>query len=95
MIDPTLPSFTDHLLVSKQELVPYLLQQITDQKRYDASQSGAPAVTEGTQAAPKETPTLPDSQVVLPPDTKRRKQVGRIYEDRGQSISYLSRTIIY
>lgn len=71
--------------MSKQELVPFLHQQIAEQKKFDASLSGAPNVTEGTQvlAAPKETAS-PEVQLILQGDAKKqRKQTKQMYMDRG------------
>lgn len=75
--------------VSKQELVPFLLQQIADQKRIDATLSGAPIVTESTQAlAASKEATGPEVQLVLQGDAKKqRKQTKQMYMDRGTPVS--------
>ncbi|KAH8096907.1 hypothetical protein BXZ70DRAFT_945142 [Cristinia sonorae] len=72
--------------VSRQELVPFLHQQLAEQKRVDASLSGVSAIVEGPSisAAPKETTAPADIQLVLPTDTKKqRKQTKQIFLDRA------------
>lgn len=77
------------ILVSRQELVPFLVQQIADQKRIDASISGAPLVAESSQGqgSAKE-PGTSEVQLLLPADAKKqRKQTKQIFLDRGNAIS--------
>ncbi|EKM52933.1 uncharacterized protein PHACADRAFT_259100 [Phanerochaete carnosa HHB-10118-sp] len=73
--------------LSKQELVPFLHQQIAEQKRIDASLSGAPliSVAEGTQAvAASKEATGPEVQLLLQGDAKKqRKQTKQMYMDRA------------
>lgn len=88
MVHLVLTSCTEYLPVSRQELVPFLHQQIAEQKRVDATLSGAPlvSVAEGTQAvaATKEA-AGPEVQLVLQGDAKKqRKQTKQMYMDRGK-----------
>lgn len=73
--------------LSRQELVPFLHQQIAEQKRIDASLSGAPlvSVAEGTQAvAASKEATGPEVHLVLQGDAKKqRKQTKQMYMDRA------------
>lgn len=72
--------------VSKQELVPFLHQQIAEQKRIDTSISGAHSIADGLQSlnAGKELATPSDVQLILPSDAKKqRKQTKQMFLDRG------------
>ncbi|KAI0066910.1 Serine/threonine-protein kinase [Artomyces pyxidatus] len=73
--------------VSRQELVVWLKQQLAEQKRLDASTSGAPAILETSQGpvSTKDPGTVPDIQLVLPADVRKqtRKQTKSIYTDRA------------
>lgn len=75
-------------VVSRQELVGHLQQQIAEQKRIDLSTSGIPIQSDVYQLqniiASKDTPGNTDVQLLLPGDTKKqRKQVKQIFLDRG------------
>ncbi|KAI0051565.1 Serine/threonine-protein kinase [Auriscalpium vulgare] len=72
--------------VSRQELVVWLQQQISEQKRLDASTSGAPVLSDISQGtvASKDPETVPEVQLVLPGDArKQRKQTKQIFLDRA------------
>ncbi|THH00815.1 hypothetical protein EW026_g1755 [Hermanssonia centrifuga] len=72
--------------VSRQELVAFLHQQIAEQKRMDASMSGAPLVSESSHSfgAPKEVAGSVDVQLILPTDAKKqRKQTKQMFLDRA------------
>ncbi|KAI0954220.1 hypothetical protein AcV7_007513 [Taiwanofungus camphoratus] len=72
--------------VSKQELVPFLHQQIAEQKRIDTSISGAHSIADGPQSlnAGKELATPSDVQLILPSDAKKqRKQTKQMFLDRA------------
>ena len=77
-------------VVSRQELVGWLQQQIAEQKRIDGATAGAPSVL--AEAAPdvllsvKDT-ALSDVQLLLPDSKKRPKQLKHIFGDKG--ISFL------
>lgn len=89
---PFIHLFTHDFSVSRQELVGWLQQQISEQKRIDATTSGAPAVSEAYQGPvqSKDTGNAPEVQLVLPVDTKKqRKQTKQIFLDRGQSRCHL------
>ena len=71
--------------MSRHELVPFLVQQIAEQKRIDASISGAPWVAETSQntATAKENADS-NVQLILPQETKKqRRQTKQILMDRG------------
>lgn len=72
-------------LVSRQELVPFLLQQIAEQKRIDASISGTPLLAESSQGSvPTKESGSSEVQLLLPADAKKqRKQTKQIFLDRG------------
>ena len=72
--------------MSRQELVPFLLQHIAEHKRVDASISGAPLVAESSQGqGPIKEPGSSEVQLVLPADAKKqRKQTKQIFLDRGK-----------
>jgi hypothetical protein len=77
----------DRPSVSRQELVPWLQQQITEQKRVDATTSGVSLASDPSQAISqsKELPTSSDVQLILPGDAKKqRKQTKQIFLDRGK-----------
>ncbi|TFY77050.1 hypothetical protein EWM64_g6962 [Hericium alpestre] len=72
--------------VSRQELVPWLQHQIAEQKRIDASTSGAPALSDAPQisSSSKDVAGNPDVQLLLPGDAKKhRKQTKQIFLDRA------------
>ncbi|CAL1710511.1 unnamed protein product [Somion occarium] len=72
--------------VSRQELVPFLHQQIAEQKRIDAGLSGVATVTEGPQnvSTTKEGTTSADVTLVLPGDAKKqRKHTKQMFLDRA------------
>lgn len=74
------------LPVSRSELVPWLQQQIAEQKRVDATTSGVSTLSETAQGfvSSKEAGSSADVQLVLPVDTKKqRKQTKQIFLDRG------------
>lgn len=77
---------SERFVVIRQELVPFLHQQILEQKRIDASISGVPAIAEGSVSlnAIKEATGAADVQLVLPSDTKKqRKHTKQMFLDRG------------
>ncbi|KAF8959858.1 kinase-like domain-containing protein [Flammula alnicola] len=71
--------------LSKQELVSWLQHQIADQKRVDATTSGAPVLTETSAHLPviKDTAVNPQVQLVLPDPKKQRKNVKQLFEDKA------------
>ncbi|KAA1478685.1 Serine/threonine-protein kinase [Dentipellis sp. KUC8613] len=72
--------------ISRQELVPWLQQQIAEQKRIDASTSGAPVLSETSQGASssKDQAGAPEVHLILPVDAKKqRKQTKQIFLDRA------------
>ncbi|KAH7923751.1 Serine/threonine-protein kinase [Leucogyrophana mollusca] len=72
--------------VSRQELVSWLHQQIAEQKRIDASTSGASTYPDTLQVATpsKDIGGPPEVQLLLPVDAKKqRKQVKQILLDRA------------
>ena len=75
--------------VSRQELVPWLQNQIAEQKRIDIATSGAPVVSHSIhsiQHPPASGKDTSDLQLLLPADTKKqRKQVKQLFLDRGRS----------
>ncbi|KAI0077507.1 Serine/threonine-protein kinase [Panus rudis PR-1116 ss-1] len=70
---------------SRQELVPFLLQQIAEQKRIDAGLSGVSTIPENPQSAapPKEPMSSVDAQVVLPGDAKKQRKTKQMFLDRA------------
>lgn len=75
-------------VVSRQELVVWLQQQIAEQKRIDASTSGTPILSETSQGpvVSKDLGSAPDIYLVLPGDQKKlRKQTKQMFIDRGES----------
>ena len=76
--------------VSRQDLVPFLHQQLAEQKRVDASLSGVPSISEGpstSSAAPKEASAPAGIHLVLPSDAKKqRKHTKQMFLDRGEYI---------
>jgi eukaryotic translation initiation factor 2-alpha kinase 4 len=75
--------------VSRQELVPWLQQQIAEQKRIDATTSGISGTSDLTQSGilSRDLPTASDVQLVLPGDAKKqRKQTKQMFMDRGRTI---------
>lgn len=75
--------------VSRQELVPWLQNQIAEQKRIDIATSGAPVVSHSIhsiQHPPASGKDTSDLQLLLPTDAKKqRKQVKQLFLDRGKS----------
>ncbi|KAF8170288.1 kinase-like domain-containing protein [Mycena galopus ATCC 62051] len=72
--------------LTRQELVGWLQQQIAEQKRIDASTSGALRFSEvgPTHAVPKEDVAANAVQLLLPVDAKKqRKQVKQLFMDRA------------
>ncbi|KIJ60152.1 hypothetical protein HYDPIDRAFT_139699 [Hydnomerulius pinastri MD-312] len=72
--------------VSRQDLVGWLHQQISEQKRIDSSTSGASSYPDILQSTPsgKENSGGSDVQLILPVDTKKqRKNVKQILLDRA------------
>ena len=84
--------------VSKLELVSWLQHQIAEQKRIDATTSGAPGLSEPTVHVPaaKELATNPLVQVVLPDPKKQRKSNTKsLFENKGALTSlYSFRTLL-
>ena len=84
--------------VSKIELVSWLQHQIAEQKRIDATTSGAPGLSEPTVHVPaaKELATNPLVQVVLPDPKKQRKSNTKsLFENKGALTSlYSFRTLL-
>ena len=76
--------------MSRAELVPFLQQQIAEQRRIDMSIAGTPNIAEGPSTAVlgKETAGAPDVQLVLPGDAKKqRKFTKQMFLDRGLHVS--------
>lgn len=75
--------------MSRQELVPWLQQQIAEQKRIDLGTSGAPLLSDRPYIVPvaKDPPMVTLAQLLLPVDAKKqRKQVKQLFLDRGKII---------
>lgn len=73
-------------IVSRQELVAWLQQQIAEQKRVDLGTSGLTTVPDSVQGItlPKENSSSFDMQLLLPGDTKKqRKQTKQLLYDKG------------
>jgi eukaryotic translation initiation factor 2-alpha kinase 4 len=73
--------------VTRQELIGWLQHEITEQKRIDASTSGAPVFANSLQSSfPAKDVSMPsDVILLLPSDSKKqRKQVKQLFQDRGQ-----------
>ncbi|THH28609.1 hypothetical protein EUX98_g5583 [Antrodiella citrinella] len=71
--------------VSRQELVPFLHQQLVEQRRVDTSLSGVSAIIEGplSTVASKEAAAPEDIHLVLPADAKKqRKHTKQMFLDR-------------
>ncbi|KAF8880897.1 hypothetical protein CPB84DRAFT_1817292 [Gymnopilus junonius] len=73
--------------LSRAELVSWLQQQIAEQKRIDATTSGAPSLAEPTSnlSVIKEPAAVPDIQLVLPDPKKQRKQTKQIFLEKGRN----------
>jgi hypothetical protein len=74
--------------VSKPELVPWLQEQIAEQKRIDAETSGTTILPENSQGPvrSKSSGLVPDVQLVLPGDIrKQRKQTKQIFLEKGEN----------
>jgi translation initiation factor 2-alpha kinase 4 len=73
------------ILVSKSELVPWLQEQILEQKRIDAGTSGTTILSHSQgPARSKSSDPTPDVQLVLPGDArKQRKQTKQIFFEKG------------
>ena len=71
--------------MSRQELVGWLQHQIADQKRLDATTSGAQNVLETAPNFPviKDTAVIPEVHLVLPDQKKQRKPVRQIFLDKA------------
>lgn len=75
-------------LVSRPELVPWLQEQIAEQKRIDAETSGTAILSEHSQgpARSKWSGPMPDVQLLLPGDArKQRKQTKQIFLEKGEN----------
>jgi translation initiation factor 2-alpha kinase 4 len=73
--------------VSKPELVPWLQEQLAEQKRIDAETSGT-AILSHSQgpARSKSSGPMPDVQLLLPGDArKQRKQTKQIFLEKGEN----------
>jgi eukaryotic translation initiation factor 2-alpha kinase 4 len=79
--------FSQFCTVSRQQLVPWLQNQIAEQKRIDIATSGAPVVSHSIhsiQHPPTSGKDTSDLQLLLPQDAKKqRKQVKQLFLDRG------------
>lgn len=76
-------------LVSRPDLVPWLQEQIVEQKRIDAETSGTAIISEHSQgpARFKSSGPMPDVQLVLPGDArKQRKQTKQIFLEKGEKL---------
>lgn len=75
-------------LVSRQELVPWLQQQISEQKRIESASSGVSSLVQTAPSAVKESSNTVDIQMVLPGEgtnfKKQRKTTKQIFFDRGK-----------
>ena len=75
-------------VVSRPELVPWLQEQILEQKRIDAETSGT-TLFEHSQGPVRSKPSgpMPDVRLVLPGDSrKQRKQTKQIFLEKGESF---------
>src|ERR1700761_3465275 len=75
-------------LVSRLELVPWLQEQILEQKRIDAETSGT-SLFENSQGPvrSKSSGPMPDVRLVLPGDSrKQRKQTKQIFLEKGENF---------
>lgn len=74
-------------LVSRPELVPWLQEQIVEQKRIDAETSGTTVLSHSqSPARSKSSDPMPDVQLILPGDArKQRKQTKQIFLEKGES----------
>ena len=86
-------SVSDLHAVSRSELVPWLQQQIAEQKRVDLATSGTPVLSDAQlPAVVKEPSTQQDLQLLLPVDTKKqRKHVKQLFTDRGEALFHSRR----
>lgn len=78
------------LVVSRPELVPWLQEQILEQKRIDAETSGT-TLLENSQGPVRSKPSgpMPDVRLVLPGDSKKqRKQTKQIFLEKGENFPY-------
>lgn len=71
--------------MSRQELVGWLQHQIADQKRVDATTSGAQNLVETAPSLSvmKDTAVIPEVHLVLPDQKKQRKPVRQIFLDKA------------
>ena len=90
------PIFVQVPLVSRQELVPWLQNQIAEQKRIDIATSGVPVVSHSIhsihniQHPPAGGKDTLDLQLLLPTDAKKqRKQVKQLFLDRGEFHNWM------
>jgi hypothetical protein len=83
-------------LVSRPELVPWLQEQIAEQKRIDAETSGTSVLSHSQGPARSKTSgPMPDVQLVLPGDArKQRKQTKQIFLDKGEPMCRFSRHLL-
>jgi translation initiation factor 2-alpha kinase 4 len=82
-------------LVSRQDLIHWLRQEISEQKRLDVATAGAPIFSDTSASVSSNKPATSIVQPVLPvTDTKKqRKQVKHLFEERG-SLSIFWCTIV-
>ena len=76
------------LVVSRPELVPWLQEQILEQKRIDAETSGT-TLFENLHGPVRSKPSgpMPDVRLVLPGDSrKQRKQTKQIFLEKGENL---------
>ncbi|KAL1746128.1 hypothetical protein HDZ31DRAFT_81443 [Schizophyllum fasciatum] len=80
--------------LSRSELVPWLQQQIAEQKRIDLATSGTPVFSEAQLPAITKEPAMQqDLQLLLPVDTKKqRKHVKQLFTDRAFETSMKIKT---
>ena len=74
--------------VSRPELVPWLQEQIAEQKRIDTETSGTVVLSEHSQgpARSKWSGPMPEVQLLLPGDArKQRKQTKQIFLEKGEN----------
>ena len=82
----------NHVLVSKQDLIPWLQHQIAEQKKIDSVQSGVTPLSSDMTASPtttvaKENVANADLQLILPGEgtniKKQRKTTKQLFLERG------------
>ena len=79
--------------MSKQDLVPWLQQQIAEQKRVDVAASGVETMTESAPTpivTSKESNNNLDVHILLPGEgtnlKKQRRQTKQLFADRGRNL---------